>query len=247
MRYDMTQQSTPLSNEAPQLNPKLDRATLAREFSARGRINIQDVLTQSSAERIYHCLREETPYGLSLNTDGNARGLRNLTPEQQQEHRNRAWGQVGLDGFQFLFDQHQMSLNGEPYADQTHYLAKVMSFLNSSAFLEFARQVTGLAKIEFADAQATLYRSGHFLTAHDDDTPGDNRLAAYVLSLTAAWRPEWGGILEFIDERSQISEGYVPGFNSLRLFQVPMTHHVSIVAPFALVGRYAITGWLRGR
>ena len=74
-----------------------------------------------------------------------------------------------------------------------------------------------------------------------------NRLAAYVLSLTPRWRAEWGGLLEFIGADGHIAAGYVPNFNSLRLFRVPINHHVSCVAPFAMAGRYSITGWLRAR
>jgi Rps23 Pro-64 3,4-dihydroxylase Tpa1-like proline 4-hydroxylase len=122
-----------------------------------------------------------------------------------------------------------------------------VAFLNSEEFLGFTRDITGIEAIEFGDAQATLYRSGHFLTAHDDNVPGTKRLAAYVMSFTPVWRPEWGGLLEFVDHTSQVDAGYVPGFNTLKLFRVPMTHYVSMVAPFATGSRYSITGWLRAR
>jgi Rps23 Pro-64 3,4-dihydroxylase Tpa1-like proline 4-hydroxylase len=236
-----------LPDEFPRLNPHLDPAALAAEFRRRGRMQIRNILTQASADRIHSCLRHETPYGLCLNTGGASRGLANLTPQQEQDYTQKAWREVGVDGFQFLFEQHNLSLEGEPYSDANHYWAKVVDFLNGPEFLDFARAVTGFADIEFADAQATLYRGGHFLTAHDDDTPGTKRRAAYVLSFASAWRPEWGGLLEFLDDKGRIEEGYMPQFNSLKLFRVPMTHYVSIVAPYAMVGRYSITGWLRGR
>lgn len=235
------------SGATPQLNPQLDRAGLAKTFRQHGRLNIHDILTGSSAQRIHSCLKNETPYGLCLNTGSASRGLGNLTPRQQEEYTQTAWREVGLDGFQFLFEQHPLSLHGEAYRDPGHYCARITEFLNGPDFLEFAREVTGFANIAFADAQATLYRSGHFLTAHDDDVPGTGRLAAYVMSFTTAWRPEWGGLLEFLDDSSQIEAGYMPGFNTLKLFRVPMTHYVSIVAPFAAVGRYSVTGWLRAR
>jgi Rps23 Pro-64 3,4-dihydroxylase Tpa1-like proline 4-hydroxylase len=235
------------SNALPQLNPQLDRLAFSRAYAQHGRVHIANVLSQASAERVHSCLKEETPYGLCLNTGGAARGLRNLTPQQRQDYTQMAWKQVGLQEFQFLFDQHPLSLNGEPYVDPNHYWAKTMAFLNGPEFLDFARAVTGIAAIDFVDAQATLYRAGHFLTAHDDDVPGAKRLAAYVMSFTSAWRPEWGGLLEFINDNSQIEAGYMPDFNTLKIFQVPMTHYVSIIAPYAEVGRYSITGWLRAR
>jgi hypothetical protein len=47
--------------EPPQLNPELDRAQLAGEFRQHGRIQVQNILTASSAKRIHACLKDETP------------------------------------------------------------------------------------------------------------------------------------------------------------------------------------------
>jgi SM-20-related protein len=235
------------STAPPQLNPQLDRAALAQAFEQKGRVHIRNLLTEASAERIHFCLKEETNYGLCLNNGGTARGLRNLTPQQREDYTQMAWREVGLEEFRFLFDQHPLSLNGEPYADPNHYWAKTMAFLNGPEFLGLTRAITGNPAIDYVDAQATLYRGGHFLTAHDDDIAGTNRLAAYVMSFTSAWRPEWGGLLEFINAEGQIEAGYMPDFNTLKIFRIPASHHVSIVAPYAAVGRYSIIGWLRAR
>jgi len=236
-----------LSNDPPALNPALDRVALAGEFARHGRVQVPRVLTRPAAQRLYSCLTDETNYALFANAGEESREILRPSPAERQEFTKAAWRRVGLGAFQFLYDRHTLTLNGEPYPDPRHYLAKVTAFLNGPDFLGFARAVTGIEGIEFADAQATLYRPGHFLTAHEDNNPGPNRLVAYVLSLTASWRPEWGGLLEFIDGDGQIEAGFVPGFNSLRLFRIPAKHHVSCVAPFAQAGRYSITGWLRAR
>jgi SM-20-related protein len=246
-RMMQTPPNAVVTGALPQLNPQLDRTALGEEYRRHGRIHIQDVLTQTSAERLYRCLRDETPYGLCLNAGGEARTLSSLTPQQRLECATAVWREVGAAGFRFLFDMYLLSFSGEPYRDPHHYWAKAVAFLNSEEFLGFSREITGIEGIEYADAQATLFRSGHFLTAHDDNVPGTKRLAAYVMSFTPVWRPEWGGLLEFIDHTSQVDTGYVPGFNTLKLFRVPMTHYVSMVAPYATGGRYSITGWLRAR
>jgi Rps23 Pro-64 3,4-dihydroxylase Tpa1-like proline 4-hydroxylase len=235
------------ADQTPHLNPALDRAALRDSFARDGRLHVRDVLTADSAARIHACLEKEAAWGLCLNTDDKPRGLRNVTQQQLETLTHQAWNQVGTEGFRFLYEQQQLSLNGESYADPDHHWARVVAFLNGPDFLDLAREITGLGDIAFADAQATLYRPGHFLTAHDDDIPGTNRLAAYVMSFTASWRPEWGGLLEFIGEDHHIAGGYTPDFNSLKIFRIPATHHVSMVAPFARAGRYAITGWLRAR
>jgi Rps23 Pro-64 3,4-dihydroxylase Tpa1-like proline 4-hydroxylase len=145
-----------------------------------------------------------------------------------------------------VFDNHRLSRDGEPYPDPAHYLATIVEFVNSPQVLDFVRGVTSLDAIAWADAQATLYRPGDFLTLHDDRTGGHKRMAAYVLNMTPSWRAEWGGILQFLDEAGNIDEGYVPAFNALNLFRVPMLHSVSQVAIFGGL-RYSITGWFHAR
>lgn len=110
--------------------------------------------------------------------------------------------------------------------------------------LSLLRSVTCAGEIDFADAQATAYGPGHFLTAHDDLVAGKNRHAAYVFGLTPRWSIDWGGLL-LVHEGGKEAAAIVPGFNMLSLFKVPQPHSVSMVAPFAANRRYSVTGWLR--
>ena len=66
---------------------------------------------------------------------------------------------------------------------------------------------------------------------------------AYVLNFTRRWRSDWGGMLEFYDERGNVECGFVPRFNVLNLFEVPANHAVTFVPPYVAEGRYSITGW----
>ena len=62
--------------------------------------------------------------------------------------------------------------------------------------------------------------------------------------MTPEWRPDWGGALQFYNEsRDKIVDEYLPTFNALNLFRVPMWHSVTQVTPFGDM-RYAISGWL---
>ncbi|MEM9055385.1 MAG: 2OG-Fe(II) oxygenase family protein, partial [Pseudomonadota bacterium] len=124
-------------------------------------------------------------------------------------------------------------------------LKQVYEFINGKDFLGACRSLTGFDQISFADAQLTRYGPGQFLTRHDDDVQGKNRLVAYVLNLTPNWRTAWGGVLEFQDESGNITEGFLPAYNVLNVFKVPQSHAVSYVTPFTRAYRYAITGWLR--
>jgi SM-20-related protein len=235
------------ADTAPQLNPALDLKALTAEFARRGHVEVPHLLNRGSAQRIFSCLTEQTSFNLISNDGKEQLEYRDCTPQQRQAYTKAAWRRVGRKAFQYLYEQYLLSANGENYSDPGHYWAAVTAFLNGPQFIGFARQITGMPDIAFCDAQASCYRAGHFLTSHGDEAEGAKRRAAYVLSLTPSWRPEWGGLLEFIGEDGHISSGYVPNFNSLRIFRVPINHYVSCVAPYAMAGRYSITGWLRAR
>jgi Rps23 Pro-64 3,4-dihydroxylase Tpa1-like proline 4-hydroxylase len=149
-------------------------------------------------------------------------------------------------GFQFLYEHRSVSDDPRVRAADASPVARFVDFLNSAAFLEFARRLTGQPDIVRADAQATRYRPGDFLTQHDDfDKTGRKlRRAAYVFNLTPRWQPDWGGQLQFIGPDGHVTEAWVPRFNALNVFAVPQPHSVSIVSPFAVGARYSVTGWL---
>ena len=131
--------------------------------------------------------------------------------------------------------------------DQGHLLHTVLEEINSPYFLDFIRKITGIDSITKADGQATLYRPGHFLKLHTDfDAKRDRRLA-YVLGFTKNWRADWGGVLEFYNDRGDVEAGILPRYNSLSMFAVPKPHAVTYVAPYATEGRYSITGWFSDR
>jgi hypothetical protein len=227
----------------------LDRKSIRAAFARVGRVHISGLFTAEAAEAIYTTLAERTAWQLSLNSgdrhiDAAADEFERLSGPQRARlldsiHRG------ARGGFQYLFNNFPIYDFYTAGLHRDHYLIRVCEFLNSADFLEFARDVTGMSDIAFADAQATLYKPGHFLTEHDDEVEGKNRRAAYVLSFTRGWKPDWGGILEFIDPDGHVAEGYSPKFNALNLMRVPQKHAVSYVVPWAAEGRYSITGWLR--
>jgi len=229
--------------DAHTLRPDLDRASFAESFRRSGRVHIPAILTDVSAQRLYRCLMEETPWTLIHNKNGLRVDFPYTSIEQRTIEARGAWQRAHAN-FTYVYDNHRLSNAGEPYPDKNHHLAKLVAFLNSPDFIAFIRAVTGQSAIAFADAQATLYRPGDFLTAHDDIAQGKNRLAAYVLSMTPGWRADMGGILEFLGADGHVSGGYVPAFNALNLFRVPQVHCVSQVSLFGAL-RYSVTGWFR--
>lgn len=147
--------------------------------------------------------------------------------------------------FQFVYNTFRIDEARDAGFCDPALLFHFLDFLNTPVFLDFARAVTGCRDIAFADAQATMFRGGHFLTQHTDDVKGKNRRAAYVFNFTPKWRADWGGILTFTDRDGHVVEGYTPTYNALNIFRVPQPHLVSYVTPFAGAARLSITGWLR--
>jgi len=73
----------PAADAPPELNPRLDRAALAREFARAGRIHIPSVLTEPSALRLYQVLQQETPWTLTLNKGSDFLDIEKPSPEER--------------------------------------------------------------------------------------------------------------------------------------------------------------------
>jgi len=232
------------------INPALDPTRYAPQFAGRGRLHLPDFLVPPAAERLHQYLAQSAEWSLVLHDGTN---VREATPEQRR-HADEVWEREmaafayarAREGFEFLYEHRSVSDDPHARAADPSPVARFVDFLNSPAFLEFARRLTGQPDIVRADAQATRYRPGDFLTQHDDfDKTGRKlRRAAYVFNLTPRWEPDWGGQLQFIGPDGHVTEAWVPRFNALNVFAVPQPHAVSIVAPFAVGARYSITGWL---
>lgn len=233
------------------LNPALDAPALARRFEAAGRLNIADFLHEDGASRLHRLLCASDEWRLVLNQGDKVFELDRptqaaLDPAAKAKLETAVHAAARYD-FQYMFETIRVPDDEEARHARGDALADFASFLSSPEVVALLRRITGRDAIAFADAQATGYGLGHFLSAHDDAIEGKNRQAAYVFGLTPAWRPEWGGLLLFHGPDGHIAEAYVPAFNALTLFAVPQPHSVSMVSPFAAARRYSVTGWLRSR
>ncbi len=149
----------------------------------------------------------------------------------------------GARGFQYSYAAIRIPTEDE-LDDDDSPLADFSRFMMSAGLRETVEAIIGSGKLHFTDGQATSYGVGDFLTGHDDDVPGRDRLAAFVLGMTPIWRLEWGGLLIFHPTTSSDALALVPAFNTLDLFAVPALHSVSQVVPCAEGTRHAVTGWL---
>jgi SM-20-related protein len=239
----------PVLDEPIRFNDALDVEAAARVFAERRRVRIADVLEPASAARLYACLATDVPWRLTYNEGRknvfvDAAELEKLGERNRQDLVHNILSRARNE-FQYLFRTYSMVTRYLQGDDADLFLHYVFEWLNDPRTLGVLRTITGIDTLRKANAQATLYRPGHFLTQHDDSGyPEQHRRVAYVLHMTRGWRAEWGGELQFLGGDGEIEEAWLPRFNSLALFIVPTVHLVSYVAPFAKESRYAITGWL---
>ena len=235
-----------MSDDAPpQLNPALDWDALAATFARDRRVRIHDFLTPESAAALTRHLRARQDWLLVLNAQDRlfelSRAARASLPPDRAAALATAVKAQAQFGFQFHFESIRVPDAAAARAADPTLLNQLAQLMSSPEVIARLRQVTGADDIAFADAQATAYAPGDFLTAHDDDVEGKGRRAAFVLGLTPEWRIDWGGLLLVHDD----GVAWVPKFNTLNLFAIPQPHSVSQVSTFAADRRYAVTGWLR--
>lgn len=233
------------------LNPALDARALAKRFQESGRIHISGLLDPASADAMHAQLRARTDWNQVINSGERLVELTRptragLSAAQQADLDNAVYAGA-REGFQFRYESIRVPDETRLRATSNDPLAAFAAWLSRGAARDFLRVVMQEPKIAYADAQATAYSPGDFLTGHDDAVPGKHRLAAYVFNLTPIWRPEWGGLLLFHDRDGVSVDGFSPVHNALNLFRVPQVHSVSEVTRAAAFRRYAITGWLRSK
>lgn len=225
----------------------LDFDPYRRHFAQHGRVQIQGFLQSDAATRLRDCLQRQVPWTLAERSTGMARTIpapqyAAMTPAERQSLLEASYA-AAREQFQFAYDSYMMVKAAQEGRDPGLLLHVVLQFFNSPQFLEFARWFSGEPGICAVNAQATRYRPGHFLNRHEDEDVSEGRVCAYVLNLTPRWDPDWGGLLQFFGPRGDVTETFLPRWNSLSLLRVPQPHSVSLVAPWAGEDRLAITGW----
>jgi len=231
------------------LNPALDRDRLAVEFKAGGRIQIRDFLDAEDAAALHSEMRRREDWRQVVNSGDKVFDLDGPTRAGMSAEQRRALDEAvyagAREGFQHRYEAIRIPDEAQARQASDDLFAKFALFLSGGEARDLLRAVIGRPELDFADAQATAYAPGDFLTAHDDAVSGKHRLAAYVFGLTPQWRTEWGGLLLFHEDGGDVERALMPRFNTLNIFAVPQLHSVSEVSRAAPFRRYSITGWLR--
>jgi Rps23 Pro-64 3,4-dihydroxylase Tpa1-like proline 4-hydroxylase len=229
------------------INPDLDVPALAQAYARDGRVRVYGLLSEGAA--YLHDYLDATPHWIkliklpkgALELDAEARA--ELTPEQWAQIEAAAHERARYD-FQYRYEGLRVPESEELGEVERTPLTEFAELMQSTEMLDLLEAITG-QRGSFTDGHATAYGPGDFLTGHDDNVTGKNRLAAYVYGLTKGWRIEWGGLLLFHGPHERTASGMAPRFNTLDLFSVPQQHSVTMVTPAAPHRRFAVTGWLR--
>lgn len=221
-------------------------------FRKFGRLHVPGILEPEDAARLYDSVVHAKGWlravhvAKGVDAEIPLDGPDAMSPAQIVATERELLTQVN-DTFQYVFDLIRVSMDAEAGRPVDPALMDAYRFVNSTPFLDFVREMSGEPSAAYADMTASRYGPGHYLTAHDDLAPDQDRLFAYVLNLSPGWKSDWGGILLFLDEDDHVSEGYAPAFNAINFFRVPQPHAVSVVAPFARGLRTSLTGWIRSK
>ena len=233
------------------INDNLDVAALADAYQQAKRLQVHDILMPESAEQVFSCLANDTPWGLVYNNGKDVIELSNeaagkLSPEDMKDIYRGVYARA-KDQYQFIYHYYPILTSYKSGQNREFFLHRVLEFLNSEPVLAFMREFTGISEIIKADAQATWFRPNNFLGLHHDEDVDAGRRCAYVLNLTRTWQPNWGGYLQFFDDKDNVETALMPLFNVLNVFTVPQPHAVEYVPPQCGGNRFAITGWFRDR
>lgn len=243
-----------MSQKLFELNPSIDRRALARRFHRDGRVQVRNLLTDETAATIARILKSETPWGFAYKREGSepVRLRRDEAAQMPEPQRrmiaNAVHETAAVGGYAVRFNQYPLlTAYQEKWAPGSpHDL--LIEHINAEPMMLLVRELTGIESLKKADAQATLFGPGDFLSIHNDSHMAEGWRVAYVLNFSPTeWSPDWGGYLNFFDDDGDVVAGWRPRFNALNLFAVPQRHHVSYVPPFAPLARSAITGWFRDR
>lgn len=230
-------------------NPSHNLERLANRFQETGRVRIPAFLSSGSADMRDYI--EQTDEWIQLiNKPGGVLEMelsewQALGPRRKSSIQRDMYAR-GARGFQYSYAAIRIPTADEVDDDDSP-LADFARFMMSRDLRQTVEAIIGAENLHFTDGQATAYGADDFLTGHDDDVPGRNRVAAFVLGMTPVWRLEWGGLLIFHPTPDADAIALVPAFNTLDLFAVPALHSVSQVMPCAEGPRHALTGWLSRR
>lgn len=226
-------------------SPSFNQTQAAEDYQKDSRSRIENIFNDDTAQALRASLLDTSQFRHTFvqnNAEVTASDeeLNNLDTSKRKEIVDGIFN-LASEGVGFFYGKKK--LTPETTTNRYSIQWKVYEWLNQPETIEMINKVTGRTDIVSANAQATQYLPGHFLTRHNDVNFHEERRVAYVLNFTDEWHPDWGGLLQFYTSEGEPKDSWAPIFNSMILFDTRHVHAVTYVAPYAQHARVAITGW----
>jgi Rps23 Pro-64 3,4-dihydroxylase Tpa1-like proline 4-hydroxylase len=230
------------------INSEINPDLLSDEFIKNGSVIIRDFLTDEYANKLHEFFEYGMPkdwwYSVSYpGTNNFVEYLRDF--EHNQEKIN-----IEKSHSDFIFSKNEFSYHfyrtaGDHVQNCYCQECEFRNWLNSEELLGFMGKVAGKKFTSYSTMFGSKYSEGCFLSPHHDVNLGS---IGFVLQLTKDWKPQWGGVLHFLnDDLTKIDISETPTFNTLTLFHLPegegKWHYVSHVNPGVKSNRIAYSGW----
>jgi hypothetical protein len=223
-----------------ELDDTLNVWELRDAFLKKERLSVPGILRAANSQTLFEDLSATVPWCLTFAGSGEERTtIESSEVSTMDAHRRRAVAEIaysggGTDGAHLFYSSTYHS----------PIMTKFSAFLNSGAFLQFLRDLTGIDSVRRVKTSAACYRAGHFYGFHKDRSDQGEQVGTVIFYVTPKWRYQWGGMLQFKDTDGQIDESIFPRFNSMTVMRANQAHAVSCVSPFAAIERFSIGGKL---
>jgi len=233
------------------VNNKLDLNELQKTFKEKGYVVIDNFLKEDVAEKLYQFFAYDMPpewWSVATYPAKGQSGVeynRNLNENEDSIQSARGYAETAFSENLFSYAFHRTL--SDHFDDCTCPECQLRSSIDSEEMYDIISKITDLKIISSNELFAACYVPGDFLSPHQDSPNG---IIGFVLQLTKNWRPEYGGLLYFLNDEGNVVENVeVPKFNSLTMFLLPedkgKLHYVSHVNPGTNEVRLSFTGWFR--
>lgn len=205
------------------INPNLDLKKIHKSFKEKGYVVIDNYLKDEVAENLNNFFSYEMPtdwWSIATFPSKNINGVsyfRNTPEEYNNIQKARQYSTDSFGRNEFSYSFHRTLDNHFDDCDCTE--CQIRKFLDGNESHDLVSKVTDLTITGSNEVFAACYVPGDFLSPHQDSPNG---IIGFVLQLTKDWKPEYGGLLHFLNDDGDVVENVeTPKFNSLTLFLLP--------------------------
>ena len=225
------------------INPDFDLDSAKLEYGQNKKVRLTNFIPEEQAIKLTEAIHNHAQFEQAFFLDNESRQsayekIQELSPEERANLIQAIYKQAA-QGVGFWYGR-------EGISDKSNeVILAFYNWYNSDEVISAIKNITGINEIKAVSGQVSRFMPGDFLTRHKDNIGQDKRRVAYSFSLSPAWHPDWGGLLQFYKEDGSPTETWVPKFNTINLFDVTEVHSVTTLAAFSPSPRYAISGWFK--